>query len=230
MAAPDENLELVESIKSGQYFIDARNWYIEQCLYPFVARSHFISLLIVLAVILLTLFAAIREQLPTVYSVKYAINVTTVDNTRASITHILEQNGPAKEQISKILLKNYVQNRERYDYDNLTRQIEFVKNNSTPEVFTAYYDYMNLNNPESPVLRYQKYGLRDIIIDSVKLSKDNQAIVRFRSSATNFDGVKFEDALWEAQIHFAQDEINTKAQNQTEYHFMVNSYTIKLVK
>lgn len=162
--------------------------------------------------------------------VKYSINATTSANKSAQIIRANQIKNDPLASITDIMTKNYVLNRERYSYDDLKKQFIFVKNNSTRIVFRRFYNFMNIDNPSSPVMKYQKHVKRSANIISTSYPTRTKAIVKFNSIVQNSAGEISEDIVWQATIDYEIDKINPKLPSGSRFNFTVTDYQLKLIK
>ena len=88
---------------------------------------------------------------------------------------------------------------------------------------------MNINNPDSPVMRYQKYAKRSITIDDLSFISDNNANILFTSIATDSRGKIFENLKWQATITFDMSDIATKLPGGSKFNFSVTDYKLKIL-
>ena len=73
---------------------------------------------------------------------------------------------------------------------------------------------MNIDNPSSPIMRYQKGAKRKITIISAQYPSPNKALIEFNSIAENAANEVIEDAIWQATIDLEVDDINTNFYHQ----------------
>ncbi|AFC74030.1 virB8 family protein [Rickettsia montanensis] len=218
-----------EYIKSGEYFIDARKWYNFKYILPLSHRS-LLLLICTIFILLLTLICInINMLLPINKKVSYLIKddgekQATVTNTKHSTL------ANPYISVANIMLQNYVNQREEYNYDVLKEQFTFIKNASTSIVYMQFANFMNIDNPLSPVMRYQKLYRRSINILSTKNINDNEAVVTFESLAKNSTGAILENMVWEARIGFIMDSISTSISPGMPFNFTVTSYKLKLLR
>jgi type IV secretion system protein VirB8 len=172
----------------------------------------------------------IRGLLPIVVQIKYLINADASSNKVAQILRANQIENDPNTSIADILIKNYVTKRESYKYDNLKKQFVFVKNNSTRIVFHKFYNFMNIDNPSSPVMVYQKSATRTPIIISTEYPSQNQAIVTFNTKAQDSSGKRVEDRVWQATIDYEMDDINPNLPNNTRFNFTITDYQLKMLK
>ena len=226
---------LKEYISQGSYFADARKWYVYKYLSPVTHKVWAFYTILVLAIMLVALAMNMNQLLPIQQIVTYAIsvenqnartddnaNIIHMDDTDASITPI--------HFIATNLLKSYIIHRESYDYDKLQKQFIHIKNSSTRIVFKRFSDYMNINNPDSPVIRYQKYATRSIVIDDIDFTSRNDAVIKFTSIAKDTGSKIFEHLKWEARIAFEMGDIKTRLAGGSKFDFTVTDYKLKILE
>ncbi|AFC74583.1 virB8 family protein [Rickettsia parkeri str. Tate's Hell] len=218
-----------EYIKSGEYFIDARKWYNFKYILPLSHRSLLLLICTIFTLLLTLICISINILLPINKKVTYLIKddaekQATVTNTKHSTL--------VKPYISiaNIMIQHYVNQREEYNYDILKEQFTFIKNASTSIVYMQFANFMNIDNPLSPVIRYQKLYRRSINILSINNINDNEAVVTFESLAKNSTDAILENMVWEARIGFIMDSISTNTSPNMPFNFTVTSYKLKLLR
>lgn len=219
-----------EYIESGEYFVDAKNWYKYKYLHPFSQRSFIFILSTIICALFIGIILNIRGLFPVVVQVKYSISADTGANKAAEIirANSIENNPVAS--ITDIMCRNYVLQREYYDYELLKKQFIYVKSNSTRIVFRRFYNDMSIDNSASPVLRYQKDIKRQAFVISSNLLSDTKMEVKFNSIAKNNAGEIVEDMLWLATIDYEIDEINSSLPSGSRFNFTVTDYQLKLLE
>ncbi len=221
---------LQDYIKSGEYFADAKEWYKDKYIHPFSQRSFILILSVVICALFIGVVTNIRALFPSVIQVKYSINADTSANKAAQITRANQIENDPLTSIIDVLVRNYILKRESYDYDALKKQFVYVKNNSTRIVFRRFYNYMNIDNPSSPIMRYQKSAKRKIDIISAQYPSPTKAIIEFNSIAENAANQIIEDSTWQATIDLEVDDINTKLPSGARFNFTIIDYQLKLLK
>lgn len=222
--------DIALSIKSGTYFVEARKWYKVKYLYPFIHRSFiFITLVLMLLLIIITFFT-IYDLFPITTRFRYIVQLPSNTDINATIYRANQVLGNPFRSIVKILAENYVIQRESYNYTNLKDQFQYIRNKSTRALYKQFYDYMSLENLQSPILRYQKIATRQIQITSTVFSNDEQLSIYFRSKAKDNHMQVFEDIDWKADISFTVDRINPNAPSGAPFKFFVTDYKITLLR
>jgi type IV secretion system protein VirB8 len=220
---------VTDYVKSGEYYRDARNWYHKKYLFPIFEWS------LLVIVILFTLFICGGLAFNVYYLFPLKIQreyLTYLDEGLDKAPVILKANSQKTEleSITALLIKNYVKQREKYNYDNIKQQLLYIKNNSTKLLFKEFYEGLSLTNPNSLILKFKKDAKRTILPKAVKFSNNNMVNVNFISKAENLRGELIEDAEWEAVISFESDKINPQATPGTRFGFIVTNYKVRLVK
>ncbi|MDR0774213.1 MULTISPECIES: VirB8/TrbF family protein [unclassified Candidatus Tisiphia] len=217
-----------EYIKSGEYFVDAKRWYNFEYIYPLVHRTFLLIFSVVLFVLFLSVVINFETLLPVKRQVRYAISAKSLKS--ATITNANHIKHNAINSIADIMIRNYVIHRESYDYDLLRPQYIFMQNNSTRIIFRQFANFMNIDNPLSPVMRYQKSLKRSVNISSVVYHKNNKAEVTFTSLAKNASNDILENMVWQATINFEIDAINIHLPPNSRFNFAVTGYKLKLIE
>jgi type IV secretion system protein VirB8 len=89
---------------------------------------------------------------------------------------------------------------------------------------------MNIDNPSSPMLRYQKNSISKADIVSTQYPGNGKAIVKFNSVARNREDKVIDNKLWQASIDYQVDNIQADLPAGSRFNFTVNNYQLKLLK
>ncbi len=224
------NISLKEYIESGKYYKDSREWYKYKYIHPFSERSCLILFVFIICVLLIGVIININNQFPSVVPVQYSINADSSDNKTAKIIKANQIDNDPLASILDIMIKNYVIKRESYNYYDLRKQFIFVKNNSTRIVFRRFYNFMNIDNPSSPVMKYQKFLHRVPRIISISYKNMSTAIVKFESVINDSAGKNLEKMVQQATIEYEIDKIDPDLPNDTRFNFTVTNYQLKLLE
>ena len=217
-----------EYIKSGQYFVDARKWYSFEYVYPVVHRSLLLLFALIFIPLLVSVLINFDSLLPVVRQVRYAIRSEALKNATIISANQIKNNPIGS--IADIMLRSYITHRESYDYNLLRPQFLYVQNNSTRIIFRQFANFMNIDNADSPVMRYQKALRRTVNILSVNYSKNNEAIAKFVSTVKNTTNEVVENIVWEASIGYEIDPISLRLPPNSRFNFTVTNYKLKLIE
>jgi len=216
-------------LESGQYFVDALKWYNTKYISPFSERSFVLIVCIIILMIFISLVLHIEKVLPLTVQVQYSILQKNSSSKTAQIFRADQMENPVTS-VTDIFVRNYVNKRESYNYDHLKSQFEFIKNTSTRIVFKKFYDTMNIDNPNSLVLKFQKQASRNINIIDANYDEPGKAIVKFESKAQSQDNSISEDMIWHAMIEYEIDTIDTNLPPGSRFNFTVTNYQLQLIQ
>ncbi len=218
-----------EYIESGKYFNDAKIWYRSRYIYPFSQRSFLFILFIISGILFFSILFHIYELLPLETPVNYYIKSNNLSTKSAQIIRADAIPDDSLGSITDILIRNYIKSRESYDYEKLKEQFTFIKNNSTRIAFRRFYNFMNIDNPTSPVLKYQNNILRRITINSISYPSKNRAVINFTSRSNIRGGDMVEYSIWRARIQYEIDPIDLTLQHGSRFNFTVTNYDLELI-
>lgn len=89
---------------------------------------------------------------------------------------------------------------------------------------------MNLDNPSSPVLKYQKDKKGSIKDISTSCPTKTKTIVNFNSIVQNSTGEISENIVWQATINYEIDKTNPNLLSGSRFNFTVTDYQLKLIE
>ena len=171
--------------ENGQYYIDAKNWYATKYLYPVTEKSVLVLLTsFFIGLVLLAVIFNLSKSNNSISGENYLQYVK--DNIKSKpIIKSLGEKGNPQTLLEDYLIKFYVTEREKYNFNSVDRQIEVIKNNSNFNEFNSFSRYMSLNNPTGPRLKYENNISRVIIINEVRHIGDGEALVEFDAQLWN---------------------------------------------
>ena len=213
-----------------KYFENSKAWYQQKYLNPLSHRSYAFCVAVVFLFLVIVMIFQAYQLFPIETELKYAVTFKgSASDKKISINFDRKHNENPLYSIAQILIKNYVIQREKYNYADLEKQLLFVKTNSTKTLFNQYYGLISINNPLSPVLRYQDQLTRSIEILDINFDLA-QADVKFRSIARDVNNKIQEQMLWSTKINFAISPIILGQATGAPFNFVVTSYELKLLK
>lgn len=225
---------LIKSIRSGEYFQDARKWYNTKYLLPFVERSHLIIVFIIAIIMGSVSFLTANSVFPTHVNLPMPIKVSDNLNYFSKLTK-LDNSIPPRIAFAEFLIKSYVLTREAYQYQPtfFKKQATRIDKASSRKVFREYRQEMDLNNPTSRVVTLGKYNRRSVIIKDISTDVDpkgdldtpQKAAVVFQTTTIGRNGEKNIEN-WGATITFTLSNIDTALKTR-EISFTVTSYKIR---
>lgn len=223
MKSQDNNLDA--------YFQKALVWYNQKYLLPLTHRSYAACILVISAVLLGVALVQISKQLPIITPLKYAVMFDDPDKPKdISINPADHYALDPLNSIAKILVENYVTEREKYNYSELQQQIILINAHSTRSIFDQYYDFLKVENQLSPVLRYQDQIKVICKVLYTSFSSNDSAVVQFRTIARDSQDKIIEQICWQADVNFKIDPIVLDQPDGTRFNFLVTGYRVKLIK
>jgi type IV secretory pathway component VirB8 len=218
-----EQLDSVaHSIEDGSYFKESRKFYSiiymsimpERCL--FIVMTALASLTAFLALIAVASLMPLRPATPLLFPMQ---NVTRDIPIIIPLRNSPYQ--PVNEALQTYFVREYVNKRERYDFETIQASFRFLKRYSEDSVMNGYRRYIDPGSPRSPINRYEKRATRDIdIIKTTIIRADGEqgeedyseprtyiADVTFKARVIN--AAKIEFSYWQAQLAFDYTPLKT---------------------
>lgn len=227
---PDEYLEIAEKVRSGEYFREARAMYDVSVNDPMAERYFYIFITSLAFCTFLCALFAMQSLYPLARSVPfiYALNDVLED-----VPSIMPLRTSPDETVDDAVLffmaKNYVQQMEGYDINQLDRNYSGIEHNSTPEVFAQYQRMLQLNNPESPVVKYERHSVRHIEILSTRRLETpaNRLEIIFDATVVNAESSQKTRHKVLLGYQYSGVEFDEKADKVKPVTFIVSSYSSK---
>lgn len=228
--------DILDRLKSGQYFADAKIWYARKYLYPVIERS-----ILILSILLIgCLFMFLIDNLQTVnaknFKENFAIQISDLSQKYAKINKIAENSNDSYQKLIEYLITDYTINFESYHFSKLSQYNSYIKENSSKQLHRRYFNSVSTNNPNSPIFLYGRSTIREIKINKIIYEKNkNYARVYFTSQLINKQNGKISNISeneWLADIQFDLPKFNepmTKKDSQ-KLKFIVIDYQTKKLK
>lgn len=230
---------IAERIKSGKYFTDARDWYAQKYLYPFNERAIlgivaiFFAICIVVSATNLYLLFPISKEEPLILA------NDDVLNDKSILKEVMEKDTDIPQiAVSRYLVKYYVTLRESYfpsefvqdKYQNVLNKVAALSSKPVFREYRAIYDIQNTN---SPLVKYNNNAYRVVQIDSVSMpdggKHPDSAVVYFttKTSYLNQQNSNISEK-WRAEIYFTLPDLEDtfKSKDKNMLSFIVNDYQI----
>lgn len=198
--------DIKTNIDSGKYFKDAFDWYSFRYVYQICDRAY----LVMISILLLSLIYVVKSMsdslFPLVVSQPIFVSATKNPDLVQRIVKLKPRKGEPNfdpfvenfdDSIIKYLLKNYVINREKFDFkdgrvEEINKKFNRIKSTSNFREFKNFQKYMSKDNPSSPIKLFSKNAYRDVIISEVKFYRPNpknfaEKIVFFIANAIPYE-------------------------------------------
>lgn len=231
--------EVTKSIQqaeeSGEYYKDSQEWYAYHYIKPFTERSFLMIFAAVLFVCVLVMFSTVAGIHPIRQEIPYMVQTDDSVDYILSIKGIGEGFDSMHNAVASYILKRYVEAYESYDYKNLKDQLNYIYNTSSQQVYSDFYQYMSLENPQSPIQEYQRGARRVVEVTNVSfppnVERPDRAIVTFKATVENFKTNKYTDSYWSTKLVFNLPDIERIAheKNTDKIDFIVTAYEVEQV-
>jgi type IV secretory pathway component VirB8 len=228
----EANKSIVESLKSGQYFQDAKSWYLIKFINPYVERN---ILVIFFLFFIVSIFIALFFYQNMITEDKDQNFLAFTDDITYHYSEMKDMGSQYDNPDSLIqayLCNKFVIIRESFDTNKIDLQTKFIMQNSVNQIASDFIKYITIDNPNSPVLLYTLGTTRMIeIISSVKSANEaNTYIIKYRATLLSPKDNTKDQSMWVAIVKYAtspiEEQINQKRQN---VEFKVIDYKVKKV-
>ncbi len=176
-----------ESIRTGEYFNEARKWYFVLFSNPIAERSFYMITAAVAAVTLVISVMAVMNILPVSSIFPFYVKNNDPITKVPQIIKLRKSHSESQDfALMRFFASQYVVYRERYSQDVFEASARFVGNYSNKEVLDEYVRMMDVSNPSSPRLLFADPWMRRVVtVTSVDINQKvtpHQALVRFDSA------------------------------------------------
>jgi type IV secretion system protein VirB8 len=216
--------------RSGQYYVDAQNWHFHRYVYPILERSFIFCISILTAVVASIAIIAFLSLFPISQAIDVGIPIREGSESQPVMNELPQGENNVEIVIAKFLATKYVEYCESYEYAKLADQLSRVQNLSSKVVFKKFYNYIDTQNADSPVLLYQRYLTRHVeIISTTFLPEYENIIVKFKAIVQDHRNGNKDETLWIANIRYNMSDINKVLRDKTKFEFMVTDYATKQI-
>ncbi len=229
-----------ESIRTGEYFNEARKWYFVLFSNPIAERSFYMLTVAIAAVTLVISVMAVMNILPISSIFPFYVRNNDTLNKIPQIHKLRKDHSETQDfALMRFFVGHYVEYRERYSQDLFESSAKFVANYSSQAVLDDYNRYIDVSNPASPKLLFSDPWMRRIVeVTSVEINQEinpNQAIVRFDASVRGTNSQEVVGFVVNMQFIYtplqAQTELDSvTGQKVTKFkhpEFQVVSYNVQ---
>lgn len=241
------NAEIAEKIRGGSYYKEAWDWYALKYIYPVSQRTLFIfitlaALLVMFSTaVILYNFYPLKTYVPVVVDIENKV----LDYSRLQQLKVPEKTDPTLP-VMEYMVRSYVEQLERYQFDEIDAQLKFLQQFSNPGLFAEISKRYDTFNLDSLILKYRDHTTRTVRItgyqlempEGFDLAKEKEkdivtrnipyrAMVDFETQETNLLGVTAR--RWQASLSFNMSPVVLEKATKSflPLDFQVNSYTVR---
>lgn len=164
------NKPLTESLDSGEYYRVAMEWYTHR--YLAYMRDKVVFFYYTLTAMIASFISV--SSIHTLYPIHQDFPILSSNSDPHNITTVIavEQEGDSNPAVSlaRYLAEQYVLHRENYSFEKIRENRAYILNLSASSARLQYEaQYMDLHNPNSMLLQYQRSGYRTPTIRNIRL-------------------------------------------------------------
>ncbi len=215
----DETKKIAESIRSGSYFVQAKDWFQAVYIGPISERSFFLIIAVLSLLIGIFSVMSVMRLLPiTKREAMLVPAVERYDERQMTLVRLAQPHEETNLAVSRFFLTEYVTRRESYTPSQFAQNARFVRGQSDEETYNAYGRAYNPTNPESPFAALSEDGQRQVKVQSVHQKRGDagkmHATVQF--SVTTTIHQQDEKTEWTADIDYIYTQLTPELVDNPE--------------
>lgn len=157
------------------------------------------------------------------------ILITAFKDGHADIVRDFSQPLIFEAAVDEYFLREYVTNRETYDWHKLQYLVDYTKAWSADHVYSEFYNFTTMANSNMQTLKDK--ARIDAVVTSVNLNQDaGMATIRVTKTPKKADGSPIENmttTYWVVELKYQLDyKQNHKDRSYNPFGYKVTSYTI----
>ncbi len=210
--------EISEKVESGEFFIEAREWYLSTYINRFFERSY----LVIIFSMIMGLMGLTTHYYMSILPIKQSVPIQVeIEDSSVLSTRISYMGTDKKDfSIDEIMLKyfsgRFVEALESYDFKEdfkkLKRNKNIIDTLGNQDISMYYDDLISLRSGNSIILKYKKDVIREVFINPEKIevafkerSIDNPDINKYEVTVNftvreldKYEGINLSE--WQAKI------------------------------
>lgn len=245
----DDRKEIAEKVESGEYFAEARDWYIRKYLYNFVERSYLIILFGFVGFLVIMVASYYLNILPIRKNLPVRVNITDAAEQYTKITYL--GNETKDFNVNHVLIRyfsaRFTEAFESYDYRNNFQKLkinkEIIEKLGTEGIKHFYSKKTSYRNSDSMVLKYRRSLIRQVQINSNNITlvenkndslesglKDYTVTINFNVKEIK-ERKDIDNSKWQAKInlYFEQIYYDYDEKEFNDLNFKVYGYESKKI-
>ena len=171
--------ELSQKIESGEYFSEAREWYLKNYIYKFTERTYLIILVCFFLFLLLVLdeYRSAISPIVTNWPVQVTIQDSAEEYSKISYLGNKNKNFDINEILIKYFSARFVEAIESYnykeDFKKLKKNSKIIEKLGSALIQEYYEKKTSIRSSDSLIIAYRQNVIRDIFVDSksIKIKK-----------------------------------------------------------
>ena len=213
-------------VESGEYYSEARKWYMDKYILPACERNYLILLLVLISCAAVYTYTVLDSIMPITKKIPILVTISDMSQQYAQIKKLsysddisVKSDDPDRHIVA-YLMEKYIIAKESYDYENNFKQLEknrsYIQQFSSPEIFRHYEGTISTRNLDSPVLKYRKHTTRtaEPLPESFNIDKRFDEYFATRESAV---GSIDQAREYTASMNFIATEQNVRGKMPTKW-------------
>ena len=234
----NEYIEISEKVRSGEYFREVRRVIDSDLHDPMTDRYWYILLTIPSVIIVIIVIFALQSLYPLNPEVPFIYGINDIMEDSPHIKSLIEVSGEgADAALQRFVVSNYVKEREEYNVANFDRNQIALQILSSKPVFEEYLKSIALDNPNSPIVLYQRRIARNVKILFTQLTQKpdkNQQNLRDYAMRVVYEATLTPESKenpptrGQVDVNFKYEpiKIDEKTEKIIPYGFLVTGYNI----
>lgn len=225
-----DRADIAQRVKSGEYYREARAWYADVHQAPLNQRIHMILAAMVALLALGLAVTALLSFLPLTRQVPVPVHVGDLTLQAAAVQGLSRRGEDPDAALMRYMAQYYVEQREAYRVDELATSVSAVQALSNENVTQAYRTWMSPQNPQSPLVLYQRTSARSVRILSTRLfTREEPKRAQVEYEATVLGAAAKAAARYTADIAFSYSPVtvNEDTGDIAPFQFQVTAYDTK---
>lgn len=227
---PQDYEDIAQKVRSGEYFREAQAMYDVSVNDPMAERYFYVFVTALALFTFITAFFAMQSLYPLSRTVPFIYALNDVLEDMPSIAPLrTSREQSVNDAVLFFLARTYVDQRESYDISKLERNYSGIDHSSSPEVMAQYQALIQIGNPESPVVKYERHSVRHIDMVSVRKLESPPDTIEVVYDATVVGNDTSTKTRHKATLSYRYSgvEFDAKADKVKPFSFTVTGYSSK---
>lgn len=210
----EDNKEIAESVRSGQYFNQAREWFQAVYIGPISERSFFLVVAVLAAFVAVCGVLSVFKMMP--LTSRVAVIVYAPEDYSGKVQKIVplgKHGDDVNTAMIHHLVSNYVSAREGYSARAMISNGMVVYANSNDAEYASYQAAADPQNPESYFAKLGQSVERLVKIKSVSVGQDTAKV----AFTVEYKGVEDnQKSRWTAKLNYTYTGVKTEIVEDSE--------------
>jgi type IV secretion system protein VirB8 len=217
-----------DKIESGDYFVEARNWYNSIFLSPIKINAFVYGASISIIMVLFFISYSLYNIFPLSEEVRIVVHLESTRDFIPVLKSLKDPGKSTKQSVLEYLSTKYVKSREIYNPKTFKKNYYFILRSTEKNLFNKYYDNISKKNDQNPSLLYKKGDRSKFFMISNTYDGDNNFItVNFSKQNYNVNTGKESWQKLQARLKFDVSDYNFAKSENARLSFIVTDYEIR---